>query len=326
LCSDERHLELVKPVITKVNNKKSKKSNRNNTRDSIIRSSRHKPTFNTLSINRAVNRAMKDERFLDYALEKIRPMEFPAYKNDIINYLKETNTNDKDIISLFESLDGYILFNDPYHIRKSIEQNIPKKKIEYQISDQKRRNLDVRIRDTRSNKSIKEREAVSLDEERKDYPEVTPTAMSLFICSMCGKEFQNQDDLVHHRRFEGQIKEDKNGIGVRQSTATGQKTSHISSPVNEARNVELASRLANLLEGLEFPVTKSKVKDYIKQRSQILQQIEGPLNGTGDDNNILNIIENTLSKDSKTQYNNAYEIEKAAGLVVEKNRSKKDSW
>jgi hypothetical protein len=316
----------VKPVITKVNGKKSKNSNRNNTKNSAIRPSRHKSTFNTLSINRAIERSIKDERFLDYALEKIRPMNPPAYKNDIINYLKNTNTNDKDIILLFESLDGYILFNDLYQIRKSIEQNIPKKKMEHQISDQKRRNLDVRIRDTRSNKSIKEREAVSLDEERKDYPEVTPTATSLFICSMCGKEFQNQDDLVHHRRFEGQIKEDKKGGVARQSTATVQKSSHISPSANKARNIELASRLANLLEGLEFPVTKSKVKDYIKQRSQILQQIERPLNGTGDDNNILNIIENTLSKDSKTQYNSTYEIEKAAGLVVEKNRSKKDSW
>jgi hypothetical protein len=90
-------------------------------------------------------------------MEKIRPMKFPAYENDIINYLKKTNTNDKDLTSLFESLDGYILFNDLYHIRKSIEQNIPKMKLKHQISDQKRRNLDVRIRDTRSNKSIKER-------------------------------------------------------------------------------------------------------------------------------------------------------------------------
>jgi len=104
---------------------------------------------------------------------------------------------------LFESLDGYILYNDLYHIRKSIEQNIPEKKLENQISDQKREHPDVRIRETRSNQSVKEREAVNPREERTDYPEVTPTAMSVFVCSMCGKPFQNQDDLVRHRRFEG---------------------------------------------------------------------------------------------------------------------------
>jgi transposase-like protein len=98
----------------------------------------------------------------------------------------------KTKISLFETLDGYILYNDLYHIRKSIEQNIPEKKLEYQISDQKRRNLDVRVRETRPNMSTKEREAANPKEERQDYPEVTPTAMSLFICKLCGKDFQNQ--------------------------------------------------------------------------------------------------------------------------------------
>jgi hypothetical protein len=47
-------------------------------------------------------------------------------------------------------------------------------------------------------------------EERKDYPEVTPTAMSLFICKLCGKDFQNQDDLEHHKYFERQIKREVN--------------------------------------------------------------------------------------------------------------------
>ena len=35
-----------------------------------------------------------------------------------------------------------------------------------------------------------------------DYPEVTPTAMSEYICTMCGKSFQTRDDLVHHQDFE----------------------------------------------------------------------------------------------------------------------------
>lgn len=40
-------------------------------------------------------------------------------------------------------------------------------------------------------------------EERKDYPEVPPSAMSNFICNTCGKQFQNQNDLIQHQRFEG---------------------------------------------------------------------------------------------------------------------------
>ncbi len=169
--------------------------------DGIIGTSRHKPVYDTASINRAVERAIKDENFLSNALESIKSMKFPAYKSDIVRYLKNKNI-DEDTMSLFESLDGYIQYNDLYHIRKSIEQNIPEKRLENQISDQKREHPDVRIRETTPYKSTKETEAVNPSEERKDYPEVTPTAMTVFTCSLCGKNFQNQDDLVRHQRFE----------------------------------------------------------------------------------------------------------------------------
>lgn len=169
----------------------------------MIESSKNVSKYDTVSINQALERAIKDDKFVDEAITCIESMKFPAYKNDIRFHLKNENENvDKGIISLFESLDGYIQYKDPYHVRKSIEQNIPKKKLNNQISDQKRQEPNVRVRETKSNKSIKDREAINLSEEREDYPEVTPTAMSLFICSMCGKDFQNQDDLVHHRQFE----------------------------------------------------------------------------------------------------------------------------
>ena len=54
-----------------------------------------------------------------------------------------------------------------------------------------------------ADKSIKDKEAPNESEERKDYPEVPPSAMSNFICDLCGKPFQNQNDLYQHKRFEG---------------------------------------------------------------------------------------------------------------------------
>jgi hypothetical protein len=192
----------MKSLILNSDNTKRRKNKISNNKYSAVLASKHKPIYNAPSLNYAVERAIKDEGFLNNAMETIKPIKFPAYKRDIINYLNKTNNEDKDIISLFETLDGYILYNDSYHIRKSIERNISEKKLEHQISDQKRRNLNVRVREPLSNKSIKEREAVNTMEERKDYPEVTPTAMSLFICKLCGKDFQNQDDLEHHKYFE----------------------------------------------------------------------------------------------------------------------------
>lgn len=35
------------------------------------------------------------------------------------------------------------------------------------------------------------------------YPEIAPSAMSNFVCNTCGKVFQNQNDLLQHKRFEG---------------------------------------------------------------------------------------------------------------------------
>jgi cysteinyl-tRNA synthetase len=165
--------------------------------------SRHKPAYNANTINRALKRANEDQEFLDSALKLLdnEQMQFPAFKEDIVNYISIVS-DDIDIISLFQSLDGYIKFKDVYQIRKAFEENNPAKKTQHQISDSTRINPDVRTRDITTNSSTKEKEAINLSEERKDYPEVTPTAMSQYICNLCGKPFQTRDDLVHHQEFE----------------------------------------------------------------------------------------------------------------------------
>lgn len=190
-------------IDTDTNNKGNKYQKFENSGKNDIGLTRHMPTADSLTINNAVERATKDKKFLNNALESIKPIKFPTYKSEILSYLKKaTNINDNDIISLFESLDGYMRYEDLDHIRTAIEENVPGKKIEHQISDDTRENLDVRTRETNTKESVKIREAVSIEEERKDYPEVTPTAMRSLICDMCGKEFQSRPDLVQHRRFE----------------------------------------------------------------------------------------------------------------------------
>ena len=171
-----------------------------------IDASKHVPAYDATRINRVLERAARNPDFVNHAIAQLEGLTFPAFKHNIIDHVKSINShNDEkqdDIVALFESLDGYIQFRDPYHVQKAFEENIPSKKKDYQITDNTRESPDVRIRQTDANANIKEREAVSEREERKDYPEVTPTAMSNFICDNCGKEFQNQQDLVHHRQFE----------------------------------------------------------------------------------------------------------------------------
>jgi hypothetical protein len=171
-----------------------------------IDAAKHMPTYDTKRINRVVERAASSPDFVSHAVAKLAGLAFPAFKHNIIDHVRSINTDDDeeqdDIVVLFESLNGYIQFRDPYHVQKAIEENIPSKKKDYQISDNTRESPDVRIRQTDAGANIKDREAISEKEERKDYPEVTPTAMSNFVCENCGKEFQNQQDLVHHRQFE----------------------------------------------------------------------------------------------------------------------------
>ena len=168
-----------------------------------IDAAKHMPTHDATRTNRAVEKAARNPEFVNRAVAQLAGLRFPAFKNNIIDHVKSIDTHDEeDVVALFESLDGYIQYRNEYHVQKAIEENVPAKKKDYQITDNTRENPDVRFRQTSADSSIKDREAVNETEERKDYPEVTPTAMSNFTCDKCGKEFQNQQDLVHHKEFE----------------------------------------------------------------------------------------------------------------------------
>ncbi|HJU34350.1 MAG TPA: C2H2-type zinc finger protein [Nitrososphaera sp.] len=171
-----------------------------------IDAAKHMPAYDALSINNAVERASREPDFVNHAIAQLAGLTFPAFKLNIIDHVRSITANNKeegkDILSLFESLDGYIQFRDQYHVQKALEENLLTKKKEYQITDDKRQSPDVRIRETYADASIKEREAVNETEERQDYPEVTPTAMTNFICDTCHKQFQNQQDLLQHKQFE----------------------------------------------------------------------------------------------------------------------------
>jgi len=166
-----------------------------------ISSERHNPTHNPNSISHSTVKASNDADFIRYALSYLSTMEFPAYKNNILDHVRKVTT-DSNVIALFQGLDGYIRFKDLYHVQKALEVNSVEKKTNYQISDETRNNPSFRTRDLPVDNSTKKREAANRNEERTDYPEVTPTAMSNFICSICGKPFQTQHDLIQHERFE----------------------------------------------------------------------------------------------------------------------------
>ena len=71
-----------------------------------------------------------------------------------------------------------------------------------------------------------------------------------------------------------------------------------------------ASKLANMLEGLNFPADKPKILSYLNQKLYLNQKVsEEP------ENDIIQSQLNNLT-DNK-EYENVYEIEKQVGLVAQ---------
>jgi len=79
-------------------------------------------------------------------------------------------------------------------------------------------------------------------------------------------------------------------------------------PTNKAVDRSMASKLANLLEGIEFPATKEEITRHIKRRQPALG------------NSVLELVEKNL--DNHKKYRDAHEVEKETGLVEETEASK----
>lgn len=78
-------------------------------------------------------------------------------------------------------------------------------------------------------------------------------------------------------------------------------------PSNEATNTKTASKMANLLEGLQFPATKEDIRNHINRKS--------PAMGNRI-NDVFEAVQNNL--EDGVRYNSAYDVEMAAGLVQKK--------
>lgn len=78
-------------------------------------------------------------------------------------------------------------------------------------------------------------------------------------------------------------------------------------PTSEATDRDKAAKMANLLEGLTFPATKEDIKNHINRKS--------PAMGNRI-NDVFEAVWNQLRDDTK--FNNVYEVERAAGLVKNK--------
>lgn len=77
---------------------------------------------------------------------------------------------------------------------------------------------------------------------------------------------------------------------------------------NQARDLNLAVAMANLLEGLDFPAAKDEIISHIVKNPRV--------NNGRRHENILALIRSNLK--SNIKYNSAYDIERATKLVVKR--------
>ncbi|HJU35328.1 MAG TPA: hypothetical protein VJ695_09420 [Nitrososphaera sp.] len=73
-----------------------------------------------------------------------------------------------------------------------------------------------------------------------------------------------------------------------------------------------AAEMANLLEGLEFPTTKEKIRNHLNAASPSMSNRI---------NDVVEAIENSL--DDYREYGSAYDVEVAVGLVRNRDKSQR---
>jgi hypothetical protein len=64
-----------------------------------IRTVKHKPVYDSNSLNNAMDRSINDETFLNRCLDLLAGLKFPAFKNSIVDHVKKS-TSDSGVISL----------------------------------------------------------------------------------------------------------------------------------------------------------------------------------------------------------------------------------
>jgi hypothetical protein len=107
------------------------------------------------------------------------------------------------------------------------------------------------------------------------------------------------------------VSEDRNYTKATQSGADSQAErvgdSTGDEPINAPSNRDTASKMANLLEGLQFPATKEDIKNHINRKSPSMGNRV---------NDVFEAVQNNLEDGVK--YDNVYSVELAAGVVEKK--------
>ena len=157
--------------------------------DTKVFTSYHHSQFDSNLLNKAIEKAINDKNFIISSLDLIKDMEFPTYKDKIINHIQKS-TNDITKIALFYTLSDSLEFKDISHIKKVIETNVPAKNSAHNTKNPDKLNVNP-ISTKQKLSNLEEKDPISSDSMRE------------YICNKCGKPFFTREDLRIHQDFEG---------------------------------------------------------------------------------------------------------------------------
>src|SRR3954464_4880819 len=100
---------------------------------------------------------------------------------------------------------------------------------------------------------------------------------------------------------------DNNNSGIDSTSGRAGDVTGGEPPTNQATDRDKAAKMANLLEGLQFPATKEDIKNHINRKSPAMGNRV---------NDVFEAVYNRL--EDGIRYENVYAVEQAAGLVEKK--------
>ena len=83
----------------------------------------HCSKFDTILLNKALEKSIKDKEFMNSNLNLLKNSRFPLYRDKIIEHVQKF-TNDDTTIALFYTLSDLLEFKDIHQIKNILQSNI----------------------------------------------------------------------------------------------------------------------------------------------------------------------------------------------------------